>query len=177
MTQAKGYTVIPEPLTAEAFRQFGDVIEVKGKQSPYLLINEGNTCRYHNLASLDLDESGGRPIVSIFRGKPLAFPWRVRFMERHPISSQAFIPLSNNPLLVLVAPAGTTPSIENIRFFISNGHQGINYHRNVWHHYLLTSGEQSDCLVIDRAGDGSNCEEYYFPDSLDIFLEVPHLIR
>lgn len=146
-----------EKLTSEAFRQFGDVIEVRPGASP-ISINDGNTERHDDLASVDTAQDNGQPLVSIFRSTPLALPINIEKMERHPLSSQAFIPLSLNSYLVVVASAGDFEEKE-IRAFLALPGQGVNYHKGVWHHYSLALGEVSDFLVIDRGGDGENCDE------------------
>src|SRR5262249_43251900 len=90
-------------LTAEAFAPFGDVIETRGAPRD---INEGFTQRFHDLAPLDVTSNKGHAIVSIFRTKPLALPLTLRTMENHPLGSQAFVPLSGRPFLIVVAPPG-----------------------------------------------------------------------
>ncbi|MDO4682027.1 MAG: ureidoglycolate lyase [Lautropia sp.] len=147
-----------QPLTAEAFAPFGDVIEASDMVHHYA-INEGNTERYHDLARVDPGPDG-RAILSIFRGKPRSLPFELRMMERHPLGSQAFVPLSGRPYLVAVAPASDAcPGVEAIRVFLAGGHQGVNYARGVWHHPLLALEAVSDFLVVDRQGEGSNCDE------------------
>ena len=146
-----------EPLTAEAFAPFGDVIAAASAQRQFT-INGGNTERYHDLADIDPGPDG-RAIVSIFRGQPRPLPFTVEMMERHPLGSQAFVPLSGGPYLVVVAQAGDAPGVEDLRVFLARGDQGVNYARGVWHHPLLALDGVSDFLVIDRAGEGPNCDE------------------
>ncbi|MFV8823713.1 ureidoglycolate lyase [Thauera sp. WH-2] len=146
-----------EPLTHEAFAPFGEVIEA-GDHAERLLINGGNTERYHDLADLDAG-SDGRIIVSIFRGQPRTLPFEVRMLERHPLGSQAFIPMSGRPYLVVVAPAASSPAVTELRAFLARGSQGVNYRAGVWHHPLLALDGVSDFLVIDRKGPGQNCDE------------------
>lgn len=160
----------PEPLTAEAFAPFGDVIEVDDGRNHYS-INYGRTERYHDLAQLDTLENGGKPTVSIFRSQPATFPLRVEVMERHPHSSQAFISLQRKPFLVLVAPPGDRPEPEQLRLFEVGADQGVNYHRGVWHHYQFSLDEVRDFLCIDRSGGfGSNCDEHRFSEEIYIQL-------
>ena len=147
----------PEPLTAAAFAPFGDVIEASDAVR-HFTINGGNTERYHDLARLEPGPAG-RIILSIFRGQPRTLPFRVEMMERHPLGSQAFIPMSGLPYLVVVAPAGAPPTAEQLRVFLARGDQGVNYHPGVWHHPLLALERVSDFLVVDRAGDAPNCDE------------------
>jgi ureidoglycolate lyase len=146
----------PELLTAEAFAPFGEVIEASG-QAEQLAINYGMTTRFHDLATIDVEDGGGRPIVSIFRGRPLAPPV-LRIFERHPLGSQGFIPLSGRPFLVAVAPAGAF-DVRAVRLFRAAPSQGVNYAKGVWHHFLLPLDAESDFLVIDRAGPGDNLDE------------------
>lgn len=149
-----------EPLTQEAFAPFGQVIEANETVKPYL-INGGNTLRYHDLANLETDEKG-KLIVSIFRGQPRSLPFAVKMMERHPLGSQAFIPLSGRSYLVVVAPAGEGVIPADVRVFRGMAQQGVNYARGIWHHPLLALEAVSDFLVIDRAGPDNNCEEIFF---------------
>ena len=146
-----------EPLSPEAFEAFGDVIE-PNESSHHFPINGGNTERFHDLADLE-PGVGGRMIVSIFRGQPRLMPFTVEMMERHPQGSQAFIPLSGLRYLVVVAAAGSTPEVEDLRCFLAQKNQGVNYARGVWHHPLLALDDVSDFLVLDRKGDGANCDE------------------
>lgn len=155
MSEARILTV--QPLTRERFALFGDVIEADDAVR-HFTINCGNTERYHNLAHL---ESGpeGRVIVSIFRGQPRRLPFTVEMMERHPLGSQAFMPLNGGRYLVVVAAAGRSPTTADLCCFLAEGHQGINYATGVWHHPLLALDAVSDFLVLDRDGPGSNCDE------------------
>ena len=119
----------------------------------------GHAERYNDLADLDLTEAGGRPLVNIFRAKPWPSPVRIRDMERHPLSSQAFVPLTRTPFLVVVASATDGLRPEQLRAFVTNGAQGVNYRRGVWHHALLALEADCDFLVIDRGGPQPNCDE------------------
>ncbi|BFG73265.1 ureidoglycolate lyase [Paraburkholderia terrae] len=155
-------TLAIEPLTREAFAPFGDVIELEGaKQIP---INLGTTIRYHDLAKVDVTDEGGRTLVNLFRGQPRALPFEITMMERHPLGSQAFMPLNDKPYLVVVAPAGELDE-SKIRAFVTSGWQGVNYAKGVWHHPLLALGEVSDFIVVDRGGDGHNLNEQNLRES------------
>jgi ureidoglycolate lyase len=146
-----------EPLTREAFAAFGDVIEASDAVEHYT-INKGNTERYHDLADIDVGEDG-RAIVSIFRGQARQLPFVVSMMERHPKASQAFIPMSGRPYLVVVADRTSTPLARDLRLFLARADQGVNYAAGVWHHPLLALQATSDFLVVDRRGPGHNCDE------------------
>ena len=152
-----GLQLLPRPLERAAFAPFGEVIEA-GEAVPHFAINAGNTERYHDLAKIEPGPDG-RAIVSIFRAQPRQLPFTVTMMERHPLASQAFMPLSGRPYLVVVAPAGPAPKACDLRVFLARGDQGVNYAPGVWHHPLLALGKVSDFLVIDRSGPGANCDE------------------
>ena len=145
------------PLTREAFAPYGEVIEASDAVQ-HFTINAGNTERYHDLARIEPGPDG-RVIVSLFRGQPRALPFTVTMMERHPLASQAFIPMSGRPYLVVVAPAGAAPRVEDLRVFLARADQGVNYATGVWHHPLLALEGVSDFLVVDRSGPGHNCDE------------------
>ena len=146
-----------EPLTRDAFAPFGDVIEASETVNHYT-INAGNTERYHDLANIDVGLDG-KAIVSIFRGQPRQLPFTVAMMERHPKGSQAFVPMSGRPYLVVVADKNSAPTVKDLRCFLAQPTQGVNYAKGVWHHPLLALHETSDFLVVDRSGPGANCDE------------------
>ncbi|MFC4273402.1 ureidoglycolate lyase [Sneathiella chungangensis] len=154
-----------EPLTRDAFAPFGDVIETTGAEN--FLINNGSTIRYHDLANVQTDAEG-RVLINIFRATPLEYPLDVQLVERHPKGSQAFVPLNDRPYLVLVAPKGETVRGGDLRAFMASGQQGVNYHAGTWHHPVLALHAVSDFLVIDRGGEGDNCDEFYFDDPYPI---------
>ncbi|MCY4237404.1 MAG: ureidoglycolate lyase [Rhodospirillaceae bacterium] len=154
--------LVIEPLTKSAFEPFGEVIETAGARR--LMINEGTTERLHDLARIDVARNEGRPIVSIFRATPREMPVTLHMMERHPLGSQAFYPLSDLDWLVVVCDGDRVPALSTLRCFRASGQQGINLRANVWHHPLLVIGIQ-DFLVVDRDGPGNNLEEAYFPQS------------
>jgi ureidoglycolate lyase len=156
------------PLTREAFAPFGDVIEV-GESAEQREINEGHTTRFHDLAKLTLSDQGGQPAINIFRSKPLASPVCIRLMERHPISSQSFMPLSGHPFLVVVAAPGELDP-EGITAFLASPNQGVNYHAGTWHHYCLALESTSDFLVVDRIADDENCDEVQLKEPLILKL-------
>lgn len=152
----------PEPLTAAAFAPFGDVIEVRDS-AERLPINQGHAERYHDLARVELAGSGARALISIFRSQPRQFPLFLNVLERHPLGSQAFMPLAALPYLVVVAPGTEAPDVQALRCFLAAPGQGVNYARGTWHHPLLSLQATTDFLVIDRGGPGLNLEEHALP--------------
>lgn len=150
-----------EPLDPDQFAPFGEVLDIRNAE--LRMINEGTTERYHALARTQID-TAGTAIVSLFRGQPRSFPYRVHMMERHPLGSQAFYPLADRPWLVIVA-ADVNGRPGKPRAFLAHGRQGVNYHANVWHHPLMALEQVSEFLVVDRDGEGDNLEEQAYPDA------------
>ena len=150
--------LVPEPLTADAFAPFGQVIEATHAASH--LINGGRTRRYHALAMAEPGE-GGEAILSIFRGTPWPSPVRIRMLECHPLGSQAFVPMERHAWLVVVAER---PEPSACRCFLARGDQGVQIARGVWHHPLLVLQPTQDFLVVDRRGEGNNLEEVFFSE-------------
>lgn len=153
------------PLTKQAFAPFGDVIEPTPEA--IRIINGGNTERHHALAAPEVSGEGARVVLNFFRGLPRSFPFEITMMERHPLGSQSFSPLSGRPYLVVVSKdEDGRPGMPSV--FLARGDQGVNYHRNVWHHPLMALEQTSDFLVADRDGPGNNLEEFFF--------DTPYLI-
>ena len=149
----------PEPLTAQAFAPYGDVIEVSGE--PDKRINQGMCGRHHDRARLDFGD--GRAGISLFDARARHLPHKVDMVERHPQGSQAFIPVSGVPMLVIVADDEDGTPV-NLRAFASQAGQSINLLRNVWHGVLAPLGAPGRFVVVDRIGDGANLEEHWFED-------------
>jgi ureidoglycolate lyase len=145
-------------LSREAFLPFGDVIDDTG--ATVFPTNDGSALRIHELGVADCQEEGGRTLFSIFRMKQPSVPDAIRLMERHPLSSQAFVPLGNVRFVALVARPGTQPEASDLHAFLTNGRQGVNYHRGTWHHPLIAL-DPGDFLVVDRAGPGATFTQDY----------------
>lgn len=158
-----------KPLTPEAFAAFGDVMEAN-EQAQHFAINDGVTERYHDLAGVDVAAGNGRTLINIFRSTPFSQLMAVKMMERHPLGSQAFMPLGEQPYLVVVAPKGELDT-NRIEVFLATKDQGVNYHAGTWHHYCLALNKVSDFMVIDRGGEGNNCDIVTLDGSLVIDLD------
>jgi ureidoglycolate lyase len=148
-----------EPLTAAAFAPFGDVIEAAG--APSFPFNAGMADRFHDLARTEVAGAGARLGVSLARARPYALPLMLSMVERHPLGSQAFVPMGPDPFLVVVAPdAGGVP--DRPRAFLTAPGQGVNYLRGVWHGVLTPVGREATFLIVDRIGPGTNLEEHAY---------------
>nr|WP_306120440.1 MULTISPECIES: ureidoglycolate lyase [unclassified Roseitalea] len=150
------------PLTAAAFAPYGEVLEASGEAD--LIINQGNCGRWHDRAALDFDPNG-RAGISIFKARPRSLPYTLALFERHPLGSQAFIPMAASPYLVCVASDESDKPVAPRAFLASPG-QGINIGRNVWHGVLTPLGEPGLFAVVDRIGPGDNLVEHRLADPL-----------
>ena len=162
MTRPHIPTLDIQPLTKAAFAPYGTVIETDGANQ--ISINQGTTTRFDAMSDVDVDKAGGQPIISLFRGKCRPGPIEIHLLERHPLGSQAFMPLSQHDWLVVVAHGNTdvdAPDFSTLACFKASGIQGVSYDRGTWHHPLLTLQVVQDFLVIDRRGDGHNLDEVW----------------
>jgi ureidoglycolate lyase len=155
-----------EPMSAEAFAPFGDVLDFSG--APDKLINQGLCGRYHDRASLDF--SDGRAGISLFNADRRHLPHVLDMMERHPDGSQAFLPMTEHPFLVIVAPDDNgRPGMP--RAFETEPSQGVNFFRGTWHGVLTPLHAPGHFAVVDRIGPGSNLEEHWFDQPYLVIAE------
>lgn len=103
-------TVPAVPLTSEAFAKFGNVIQAWAdptaapKGVRVTSANQGTAHKFHRLARVqssypEAEIAFAIPAISVFRSTPVgARPgaeWSVKLLERHPYTSQAFIPMGH----------------------------------------------------------------------------------
>ena len=151
--------IIAQPITAEAFAPFGDILDFSNAAD--MLINQGMCERHHNLAHLQFTQ--GEAGISLFNAMPRSLPYELDMMERHPLGSQAFVPMTQNPFLVIVA-ADDDGKPATPQAFITTSSMGVNYHANIWHGVLSPLEAPGHFAVIDRIGSGKNLQEYWFEE-------------
>lgn len=158
--------LVLQPLTPAAFAPFGDVIGVNAARDRYA-INAGTTERLHALGRVSHD--GGDVVISIGLAQARVFPFAIRMLERHPLGSQAFIPLDGRPYVVVVAESPeATP-----KAFLARHGEGVNFRAGTWHHPLIALANDSRFLIVDRDGPSANCEEAALPAAY--WIESPAL--
>lgn len=157
--------ILIAPLSRAAFAPFGEVLDTEG--AAHFPINGGMTERYHDLAAIALEGPDARPLISIFIGQPYALPLELTLMERHPLGSQAFMPLDPRPFLVTVAPDADGRPGTPRAFMVPPG-VGVNISINVWHGVLTALEAPSRFLVVDRGGPGTNLEEHRFAHAFTV---------
>lgn len=164
MAERTAISLVPEPLTGQRFAPYGDVIEAALDKS--VAMNAARFERFDDLCSVDIAD-GGHIAMSVARCRtPTALPLRIDTVERHPLGSQAFVPLQRCRMVIVVAPPGESVAVGDLRAFVTNGKQGFNYHRGTWHMPLIAFDAGQEFLVIDRGGPEPNCEEYMLDDNV-----------
>jgi ureidoglycolate lyase len=158
-----------EPLTPEAFAPFGSVLsgerpDVTGKPA-----NQGTARRFDWLSAVEnLRPATARLNLCLFRCSPRTeWPLAVEILEKHPLSTQAIVPMNAERYVVLVARPGTdTPDLDSLRAFVATGRQGVAYLPGTWHHPLLALGRETDfgCVVWEDES-GGDCTLVTIPES------------
>lgn len=159
--------IVARRLSREHFAPFGDVLDTEGAE--HFPINEGRCMRFHDLARVEAIGADARVLINLFRSEPASFPLRLPMVERHPFGSQAFMPLEGRPFLVVVC-ADENGKPGEPQAFLTEGRQGVNFHRDIWHAPLAPVGSTQDFLVVDRGGGGVNLEEHHFGEPYQIVL-------
>ncbi len=151
------------PIEESTFAPYGQVLSDPGAES-----------RRDHAAQL----SNGRPGAGINLGvtraqPPVQLPIEVIKMERHPLSSQAFLPLDCDRYLVIVAkPQGADgpPDLATLRAFIVPGHVGINYDAGTWHFPLTCLDRPSTFALLMYMDGGPQDEDWHT-------LDEPYLLE
>ena len=149
----KEKVIKPKPITKENFSRFGDLITTENINP--IEINDGYAKRFDKIAKLDTSNKNGKTTISIFSALKRSFPMKIDMMEKHPLGSQAFIPMKETTFLTFVAPEGEIPNLDKIQSFVIPKGKGINYKAGIWH-FPLISTEDMNFLVVDRKGSGDN---------------------
>ena len=157
----------PKTINKENFKKFGDMITTDDIKP--LEINDGYAKRYDGIANLDAKKKDGESIISIFSALKRYFPMKVDMMEKHPLGSQAFIPMKETTFLAFVAPKGVKPDLDKVEAFIIPKGVGVNYNAGIWHFPLIAT-EDMNFLVVDRKGEGDNLVLHYLNEE-NITLE------
>lgn len=140
-----------EPLTADAFAPFGDVIEVSGEFG-----------RHYFSDALGNARPAVPPSLSVTTKAPSALPLTLTAMERHEYSSQTFVPMDVSRWLVVVAPHGRDggPDIDGMRGFLARGDQGVTFGVDVWHAPNAVLDRPSRMAIFMWAAGDDGDEEF-----------------
>ena len=154
-------------ITKDNFSLYGDLITIKDKNSEG--INNNTTHSYFDLANIQISGEDKNVRLNIFDAKKRIFPLKIDMLEMHPLSSQVFLPMSNNDFIVLVAPIAPKPDLKKIEIFkVSNG-DGINFKTCVWH-FPLISIDDAKFITVDKKDEKKNIDIYKFSENEEFIL-------
>jgi ureidoglycolate lyase len=165
--RAVSHLLVPHPLTVEAYAPYGRVLMASPRGEPGAPANLGTALRFDDV--VDVTNSRGATAalkVKVFRSRPVPRERRpLALLEKHPCSTQLFIPMNASRYIALVALGGERPDLATLRAFVVEGARGISYGPGVWHHPMLTldsetdfvvfvheDGTPQDCVVVDHEG-------------------------
>ena len=169
MDAARITIVRAEPMLPDTFARFGEMIDDPAGVGE--LVNLGTAQRFDHAARLASDRPHARPNLAFFRCAPVALPFRITMLERHPHSTQAFLPLAVSRWLVCVAPDGPggVPEPGSLRAFIAGPGMGINFRRGLWHHPILVLDQPARFAMLAwEDGSPGDAEEWILPQALEI---------
>jgi ureidoglycolate lyase len=163
--------LVAAPLAVEAFLPFGRVVEPGG--GPGRAVNAGTALRFDLTGHFAHRTMAVLPALAVYRCQPQPQPVAVTMLERHPLSSQTFIPVATARWLVVVAPIGPDggPLPACARAFLASAGQGVSYAPGVWHSPLIALDRPADFVMLMwEVGAAEDCEARTLPDPLRISL-------
>lgn len=168
-----GVSIKAEEITQASFAPFGDLIVLEGART--FSCNQGRAVRHHDLAPhIDVVDEGGRAGLSVYRSVASPLPFQVEVMERHPLGSQIFLPVTTDPqsrYLIAVAPIGEL-RLDAVRAFVVRGQTGVNYLKGVWHLPIVALDKPMDFVTVDRIGSGNNLDEIRMTQDVRIVVDM-----
>jgi len=162
-----------QPLSAAAFAPFGDVISAGAGAG--LSANQGTATRFDWCTALVNLRPQARANVAVFRSEPRRLPFSLALLERHPFSSQAFVPMTGAGFLVCVAPATAsgTPALRRLCAFVGGPGQGVNYRVGVWHHPIVALDHAAQFLMVAfEDGSADDCVVVQVPQPVTVHPAV-----
>ena len=162
--------ITPQPLSPETFAPFGDVIQAG--LGEVTRVNEGRADRFDSGARLDRLLAETTPVVAIYRIDAAPLPLRIPRLERHPLSSQLFVPMTASRYLVVTVPSDIKgdPVPAEAAAFVATGSQAINYQPGVWHCPLVALDQPADfVMAMGKALDPAiDCQFFDLPAALTV---------
>lgn len=147
--------LVATAITPEAYRPYGDVLSADRADVASRDANQGTAARRNHQIELQHSRSAARPNFSSFRCAPRTeWPMPLALLEKHPCSTQTFIPMKASRYLAVVALGADAPDLSTLRAFVVGADAAISYRPGVWHHPMIALDRVSDfaCLVWE---DGS----------------------
>lgn len=149
-------------LTPEGFARFGTVVVADGAGRGRS-VNQGWARRIPGIDNLSHDPAAGKPVLDIYSIEPSQLPFTVSCLERHPLSSQVFMPVACARFLVVVAAsdAAGQPDLTQVLAFIGDGTQIVHYRKGVWHAPMVALDTPAVMtMLMWESGGARDCEEF-----------------
>ncbi|WP_437976255.1 ureidoglycolate lyase [Sorangium sp. So ce295] len=162
-------------LSPAAYAPYGDILMASPHGEPGRPANQGTARRFDHLAAIENLRPGHASLnVSVFRCAPRSsFPLPIALLEKHPGSTQAFVPMSARRYLVVVALGGDRPELTTLGAFIAHGAQGITYRPGVWHHPMIALDAEADFVCLSwEDGSPGDCAVVEYAESERIAVAI-----
>jgi ureidoglycolate lyase len=147
--------LLPAAITPEGYRPYGDILSADRVDVPARDANQGTAARRNWQIELAHSHPRARANFASFRCVPRTeWPMRLLLLEKHPHSTQTFVPMNASRYLAVVALGGDAPDLATLQAFVAHGGTAVSYRPGVWHHPLIALDQVTDfaCLVWE---DGS----------------------
>jgi ureidoglycolate lyase len=137
------------PIDKDAFAPFGELIDF-----------EPSGTRTDKIGGIANQRADARFHLSTARIAPTSLPLSLSELERHPFSSQSFLPLDASRYLICVAgnDPGGWPDLQSLRAFAVPKGVGITYRAGTWHHPMIALDTPASFAIVMWCGDDANEE-------------------
>ncbi|MNV21298.1 Ureidoglycolate lyase [compost metagenome] len=154
-----------QPLTPQAFAPYGEVIAHQGAERRHYLtepMRHGPDAIRNACWVSRLDTPAQGPCV-------------IELLERHRYAAQTFVPLTDAPYLVVVAPTAPDgmPDMDRLQAFHASGRQGVCYRVGTWHHGLTVLSGPAEFLVMMGQTGRDDDDEFWRAPAPHIVVSLP----
>ena len=139
-----------QPISAEAFFPFGFLLEAPDAG-----------VRQNFAATVFNGRASAKANLALVHEHPAAERITATLLERHPLSTQSFFPLSVQRYLVVVCASTHSgdPDLESLRAFECRGDQAVSYRASVWHMGIRTLDAPGVfAMLVHEDGSALDCE-------------------
>lgn len=162
-------TLSVQPLSIEAYAPYGQVLGAR--DTPGRGANQGTARVWDRLVDLENLREPARLNASVFRCQPRQGPLQLTLLERHPFSTQLFVPMSAARFLVVVALGTDAPDLETLQAFVAGSGTGVSYRPGVWHHPMIVLDDGCDfACFVHEDGTSGDCEVVSLPSPVAVSL-------
>lgn len=149
-----------EPISPAAFAPFGAVLADR-EDVPGRPANFGTAVRRDRVLDLVTHRPDAALDVATFACAPRSLPLEIALVEKHPASTQLFVPMHAGRYVVVVAPGEGAPRMSEARAFLVEGPVGVAYAPGTWHYPMLVLDAPLlfACFVWED-GSAGDCVEH-----------------